>query len=404
MSRPTKTARLVKRQARYRDGKLIRNAIWVVKDSEREVTTGITAGENERTPPQEAEQFLAAYISEKYSPLKVTRDIDSIPVADVLLVYLEHREDPDGSGDKIEDRHLEQAIERLNEFFGSYTLGQLTTAIYKAYVKSRPGRGGARRDLEMLRAAINHHKKENLHRGNVSVWLPEKGESRSRWLTRDEAAAMIWKAYRHRDSQIIQRGPNKGQMIAEMKGRASLRHVARFILMGVYTGTRAGALASAAIIRADGKSYVDLEAGLFYRLAIGKRQTKKRQPIAPIPRRLLAHMRRWVAKGIAKEHFVEWNGKPISSVKSGFATVVEMAGIDVELENVTPHTLRHTAATWLMQAGVDLWEAAGYLGMTPEVLMQNYGHHHPSFMKEAADGVTSKKKKDRGSSKLTVVK
>jgi hypothetical protein len=51
---------------------------------------------------------------------------------------------------------------------------------------------------------------------------------------------------------------------------------------------------------------------------------------------------------------------------------------------VTPHTLRHTAATWLMQAGVDKWEAAGYLGMGVEMLDRVYGHHHPDHLRNAA--------------------
>jgi hypothetical protein len=42
-----------------------------------------------------------------------------------------------------------------------------------------------------------------------------------------------------------------------------------------------------------GRSYVDLDRGIFYRKAIGKRTTKKRQTPAPIPPRLLAHLRRW---------------------------------------------------------------------------------------------------------------
>jgi integrase len=46
--------------------------------------------------------------------------------------------------------------------------------------------------------------------------------------------------------------------------------------------------------------------------------------------------------------------------------------------------LRHTAATWLMQAGVDVFEASGYLGMSVEVLLEVYGHHHPSFQEKAA--------------------
>jgi hypothetical protein len=41
---------------------------------------------------------------------------------------------------------------------------------------------GARRDLEDLRAAIEHHAKEGLHRGLVRVTLPPKGPARDRWL------------------------------------------------------------------------------------------------------------------------------------------------------------------------------------------------------------------------------
>ena len=38
------------------------------------------------------------------------------------------------------------------------------------------------------------------------------------------------------------------------------------------------------------------------------------------------------------------------------------------MSEVTPHIFRHTAATWLMQPGIDMWEAAGFLGMTVEML------------------------------------
>jgi hypothetical protein len=38
-----------------------------------------------------------------------------------------------------------------------------------------------------------------------------------------------------------------------------------------------------------------------------------------------------------------------------------------------------------MQAGVDMWEAAGRLGMTVEQLEANYGHHHPDFQEAAAE-------------------
>jgi integrase len=60
------------------------------------------------------------------------------------------------------------------------------------------------------------------------------------------------------------------------------------------------------------------------------------------------------------------------------------------LSGVTPHTLRHTAATWLMQNGVPIWEAAGFLGMSAEMLARVYGHHHPDHLRNAAGKVGSK--------------
>ena len=38
-----------------------------------------------------------------------------------------------------------------------------------------------------------------------------------------------------------------------------------------------------------------------------------------------------------------------------------------------------------MQRGVPLWEAAGYLNMTPDTLQRVYGHHHPDFLRGAAE-------------------
>jgi hypothetical protein len=116
----------------------------------------------------------------------------------------------------------------------------------------------------------------------------------------------------------------------------------------------------------------------------GKRETKKRQPPVPIPPRLLAHLRRWQAKDSVRHHVVEWNGVPIKSLKTAFKHAVALAGLDGQ---VTPHTLRHTAATWLMQAGVDKWEAAGFLGMTVDMLDRVYGHHHPQHLQRAAKAI-----------------
>jgi integrase len=162
-----------------------------------------------------------------------------------------------------------------------------------------------------------------------------------------------------------------------------LRHLARFILIGLYTGTRAGAIATASSRKGEGRSFVDLQNGIFYRLPEGQRATTKRQPPVPIPPRLLAHLSRWTAKGISQEHFVEWNGRQVQSVKTAFKTAVRLA----QLKGKISPQLRHTATTWLMQAGVDKWEAAGFLGMSVQMLDRVYGHHHPDYLRSAARAI-----------------
>ncbi len=38
-----------------------------------------------------------------------------------------------------------------------------------------------------------------------------------------------------------------------------------------------------------------------------------------------------------------------------------------------------------MQKGVDIWQVAGYVGMTAQVLERVYGHHAPDWMEDAAN-------------------
>ncbi len=264
-------------------------------------------------------------------------------------------------------------MKALAVFFGTMMLSDVNGAVCRAYAAQRGSPAMARRELEDLRAAINHHRREGFCNAIVDVVLPPKPQPRERWLTRSEAARMIWAAWRYREVQ-------KGVATA----RKSRQHAARFLLVGLYTGTRSAAICNAALHREDGKGYVDLDAGVFYRKGQGVAATNKRQPTLRIPERLLAHMRRWRDKGISRQAVIEFEGKPVASVKKAFARVAADAG----LVGVSPHVLRHTAITWALQNGADPYAASDLFGVTRDVIERTYGHHHPDHQRGVTEALT----------------
>lgn len=350
-----------------------------ILDAGRQSATGCAEDETRR-----AEEQLAAYIAAKYQPVRRERDIEVINIADVLSIYYDDR-----SSAQADRTALERRLARLNEFWGGRMLADINGATCRDYVLWRNSVAGARRDLEDLRAAINHHAKEGYHRGLVGVTLPPKSKPRDRWPTRAEAAQLLWTCYRSREIQVHGRATSPSLTV--ITDRYPLRHLVPFVLFGLYTGTRASAILAASFSREPGRSWIDLNSGIFYRLADGQRETNKRQPPVPIPPRLLTHLQRWRTRRLVGSDLIQWNGLPVRSIKTAFATAVRRAGLKGK---VTPHTLRHTAATWLMQAGVDKWEAAGFLGMSVEILDRVYGHHHPDHLRAAARAIGYRRRPD----------
>src|SRR5208282_1863746 len=171
---------------------------------------------------------------------------------DVLSIYQDFR------ADKVR-RPVElcQRIEALLGFFGTRRLGEIDGKLCRDYAKHRGSQSLARRELEDLRAAINHHREEGYCNAVVSVVLPDRSLPRERWLTRSEAARLIWAAWRYREVQNYR-----------ATDRRTRQHIARFILVALYTGTRSSAVCGASFVEAIGRGHVDLDTGLFRRLAI----------------------------------------------------------------------------------------------------------------------------------------
>jgi integrase len=115
----------------------------------------------------------------------------------------------------------------------------------------------------------------------VRAVLPPKGEARQRWLTRQEFAKLLWACWRAREAQDGR--PTRKRPLA---------HLARFLLLTLYTGSRPGAALMAAWNRAPGVAWIDARNGVFHRLPQGATATTKRQPTVRLSDRLLAHLRR----------------------------------------------------------------------------------------------------------------
>jgi hypothetical protein len=43
-----------------------------------------------------------------------------------------------------------------------------------------------------------------------------------------------------------------------------------------------------------------------------------------------------------------------------------------------------------MQRGAQMWNAAGFLGMSEKTLRETYGHHHPDFLRGAAEAIAAR--------------
>ena len=191
MSANSKGARLWLRPARRRPGHHNR-ATWIIRDGERQIGTGCGADDRDG-----AEKALAEYLARKHVSRTKTvgsRDLDRIPIADTIALYAS-----DVVADLARPHEAAQRADKLLAFFGGKMLDDITGALCRAYVTTRGSAAAARRELEDLRAAINHYHREGLCRELVGIWLPPRGPGRERWLTRDEAAKLIRAAWRYRE-------------------------------------------------------------------------------------------------------------------------------------------------------------------------------------------------------------
>ena len=343
MSGPSKGARLYKYKHRRE---------WYILD------TGCKPRSTGCADRTDAEKVLAGYIANR-GRQGVANEPANITCGEVLAIYGEEH-----AATVADPVRIGHAMSALIPFWGEMKLVNVKGETCRRYCKWRAKAGATmRRELGVLQAAINYAHREGFITSAPVVSLPSKTKSKDRYLTRDEAARLLWAAWRGHKS----------------------KHLVRFILIALYTGTRKDAVLRMGFSPNTVGGWFDLENRIMYRIGDAERTTNKRRTPAKIPRQLHAHLRRWHAKGA--RWGVEIDGARVGDIKHSFETATKRAG----LSDVTPHTLKHTAITWALQNGSGLWDAAGFFATSVETIEKVYGHHSPDFQESALKAVEKRR-------------
>lgn len=327
----------------------VRDGYWVIRDGQTYRRTGCREDEVEA-----AQRRLGEYIASKWRPDTSSSDPNEVTIESVVSTYFEH------AAPKRPNKHRRNELwaqcDRLLAFGGSKPIRAVNGAWCRSYARAASTQSMARHDLEILRAAVNHYDKEFGLEYKPAFTLPAKGKPRHGHLTRSMAASLVHAAH-----------------------RAGNAHLVRYLLLGLYTGTRSGALLDLQWEPNTNGGWVDLDKGVIYRAPEGHQQTKKRRTPAVIPDKLLPWLRRWKAQDEGLRHVIHFRGRPVQSIKKSFIKAREAAGLP---EWVIPHILRHSAITWAMQRGVRIASVADFFGVTVQELERTYWHHHPEYQQE----------------------
>lgn len=388
---------------------------WYILDrvngKEIERSTGVEFHSSSLSGRELAEKALGDYLARKGLSEKPAgpAEPEAVRIADILTLYAEEH----AAKHTAAPERIGYAIDALLAWFGDKPVSFITKQTRRDYAESRvverrdsntgelyvvgPAEGSTvRRELGVLDAAARHAVGEGrLRHYPQGMWLPAKNEARQRWLTRSDAAALLWAIHK----------------------RPRARYMLLFALTGLYMGARREAILSLQWAPNREGGYVNLDAPQPYIdfLPQGARQSNKRRAISPIPDRLVRFLRYarqkaqtpYVIEASRLETLPDGSRKRVmgrvQDVKTSFRRACLDAGLcDPVLDkrgrqtfddegnpimepNASPHTLKHTCITWLLQDGIDPWQVAGFVHTSLETITRTYGHHCPNRLQAAKD-------------------
>ena len=262
------------------------------------------------------------------------------------------------------------AWKNLQPYFGELAVSELSSDVVATYRAKRvAGKLGrpckdttVRLELSQLVACLNwcSSKKRSppfLDRATVPhIELPPAAEPRDRWLTTEEIGRLLAAA-------AETRGHHDGRM-----SRAE-----RFIWLALETGSRKTAILELTWDR------VDFVTGVIHFERSGRKKTKKRRASVPISKAL---------RPVLEQAYAERENNLVLDRSFEVDLIVRRAGNRAGVPGVTPHVLRHTAATHMARRGVPLWIIAKVLGNTVAMVERVYAKHCPEDLRAAVDAIS----------------
>lgn len=256
-------------------------------------------------------------------------------------------------------RRFEECQRALNSFFADTPIQHVDIPLCREYGDHREGitDSTVRRELGVLQAAANHALKWRRIKpdGLPSIELPPEGTPRRIWLFKEELAHLL--------------------QIAETNDR----RVFHFLQLTYHTASRKSAIENLQW------SQVDIPALRINLQAPGAPVTKKRRPIVPISEAMAEELS--IMKTKAINQWVLADNRDIRPAFDRISTIANLQHLQGkglrEAGQLTPHILRHSRATHLLQANKSPWTVANLLGDSLTTVLRVYGHACPDYLEEA---------------------
>lgn len=294
-------------------------------------------------------------------------------VADIWAVYL------DRNGETNTTRY---SWKNLEPHFGDLSVGEITQGHVDAYVslrgagrigrKSRPAT--CRRELALLVAAMNFFAKPPISLIDPDMLpkltLPADSEPRDRWLSLGEMKRLLDAAAQMRVGDRLSRGE-------------------RFLWLALETAARKQAILDLTWDR------VDFDTGVVHYDVPGRQKTKKRRASVPMSRTLRKVLERAYEErqgDLVMDNKAEvWATIQSIAITAGFEGKRGRNGTKPTATGISPHVLRHTAATHMARNGVPLWTVAKILGNTMAVVEKTYAKWAPAEPERNVDLISGGK-------------